>query len=105
MHTLTFRSRSTTVTASKDPTHTKTDTEFYFLNLYFNLIILEEQNSLVSIVTVLKAGHLGFDSRQGKEGIYFSFPPRLWSPPSLLSNGYQLGGGSYPGSKEAVASK
>jgi hypothetical protein len=44
----------------------------------------------VSIVTRLRAGRLGFDSRKGLE--FFSSPPlsdRLWGPPSFLSSGYQ----------------
>jgi hypothetical protein len=45
--------------------------------------------SSVSIVTMLRAGRLGFDARQGR-GSLFSLPPRpcrLWGPPGLLSNG------------------
>jgi len=44
--------------------------------------------SLVSIVTRLRSGQLGFDSCQGT--VFFSLPPHpnwLWGPPSLLPSG------------------
>jgi len=46
--------------------------------------------SSVSIVTCLRAGWPGFDSRQGQGRDHFSSPPRpywFWDPTRLLSNG------------------
>jgi len=50
----------------------------------------ESRDSSVSIVTGLRAGRPGFDSRMNRK--YLSSPPRPdrhWGPPSLLSNGYR----------------
>jgi hypothetical protein len=48
----------------------------------------------VSVVTRLRDGRAGFDSRQ-RQGISSSSPgpERLWGPASLPSNGYCGGGG------------
>jgi len=44
--------------------------------------------SSVSIVTELQTGRLEYDYWLGKGFLLFtSRPDRLWSPPSLLSNG------------------
>jgi hypothetical protein len=48
--------------------------------------------STVSIVTRLRDGRPGFDSRQSQWRDLIFLPPcpdRLWGPPSLLSDGYQ----------------
>jgi hypothetical protein len=50
------------------------------------------RGSSVTIVTSLRAGRSGLDSRQGQWWDSFSSPPRpdrFWGPPSLLSNGHR----------------